>query len=102
MLPSRMDVLFNLVGLYARSGDRARARDLIETVLSRGADRAMVEEARESLLQPDLQDAQDLIQRQEDDEALRKFEAVPSATPRPGLRKELPGPDPRVPGAPGR
>jgi len=48
--PSRIDVVVNLAILYARTGDDARARDLVENVLARMGDREALEQAR-SLLQ---------------------------------------------------
>jgi tetratricopeptide (TPR) repeat protein len=46
MLPSRIDILMNLAALYARKGDSARARDLVENSLSRMNDPEAVERAR--------------------------------------------------------
>ncbi|HXH28133.1 MAG TPA: tetratricopeptide repeat protein, partial [Candidatus Polarisedimenticolia bacterium] len=36
LLPSRHDIVYNLVGLYARDGDRDKAQRLVEEVLDRG------------------------------------------------------------------
>ena len=46
LLPSRIDIVMNLAALYARKGDGARARDLVENVLARMNDREAVETAR--------------------------------------------------------
>src|SRR6185295_11566506 len=46
LLPSRIDIVANLAVLYARKGDSAVARDLVENVLARMNDREAVEQAR--------------------------------------------------------
>jgi tetratricopeptide (TPR) repeat protein len=46
LLPSRIDVLENLVLLYARTGNTARAHDLVENVLARMNDREALEQGR--------------------------------------------------------
>src|SRR5213592_1941940 len=46
LLPSRIDIVMNLAALYARKGDGARGRDLVENVLARMNDREAVETAR--------------------------------------------------------
>ncbi|HEU4403344.1 MAG TPA: tetratricopeptide repeat protein [Candidatus Polarisedimenticolia bacterium] len=49
LLPTRMDLPLNLVHLYLRAGDRARAQDLVDSVLSRGNDPVSLEAARLAL-----------------------------------------------------
>ena len=49
MLPARVDILTGLAMLYARKGDLARARDLVENVLARMNDREALEAARSRL-----------------------------------------------------
>jgi len=61
MLPARMDVVINLAGLYARSGERAKAQDLVENVLGRSDNRPAKEIGREILLQADLGRAAALV-----------------------------------------
>jgi tetratricopeptide (TPR) repeat protein len=46
LLPSRIDIVENLATLYARQGDGARARDLVDNVLAQMNDREALERAR--------------------------------------------------------
>ncbi len=46
LLPSRIDIVVNLAALYARMGDVARARDLVDNVLAQMNDPQAVETAR--------------------------------------------------------
>jgi tetratricopeptide (TPR) repeat protein len=89
LLPSRMDIVFNLVGLYARSGDRKKAEDLVDKVLSRTDDPALVADARESILQGDLAAASRLLQAGRVDETLEILRRVQASTRDPEFRAEL-------------
>src|SRR2546428_309684 len=72
LLPSRTDIVMNLASLYARKGDHARARELVENVLARMNDRAAVETAR------------NLIRIEERHNAARRSSAAPQTAERPG------------------
>jgi tetratricopeptide (TPR) repeat protein len=48
-MPSRMDVVYNLVALYLRSGDRSTAQGLTDHVLARSKDPQWLQRARQSL-----------------------------------------------------
>jgi len=89
LLPSRMDVVFNLAGLLARGGQPARARQLVEEVLARGADAEMLQAARESLLDGDIIAAQKLVEQQRFDEALQILDRVLATTRDPGMKQRL-------------
>jgi len=89
MLPSRMDVVFNLAGLLARSGQPERARHLVEEVLARGADPVMLQAARESLLDGDIIEAQKLVEQKRYDEALQLLDRVLATTRDPAMKTRL-------------
>lgn len=88
LLPSRMDIVFNLLGLYARRGDRLAAEALVE-VLDRQGDPALLADAHESLLQGDLITASRLMKKDRLDEALELLRQVRSRTRDAGLRADL-------------
>ncbi|MEE9292104.1 MAG: tetratricopeptide repeat protein, partial [Acidobacteriota bacterium] len=88
LLPSRMDIVFNLLGLYARQGDRTSAEALME-VLARQDDPALLADAGESLLQGDLIAASRLLKENRVDEALTLLRQVHSRTRDDGLRANL-------------
>ncbi|HKB07982.1 MAG TPA: tetratricopeptide repeat protein [Candidatus Polarisedimenticolia bacterium] len=89
MLPSRMDVVLNLASLYARTGEDARARDLVERVLDRSGDREMIAAGREILVQIELKEAQARIDRGELDGGVAIIEAALAKTSDAGLKKHL-------------
>src|SRR5207245_11440438 len=60
LLPSRMDIVMNLVGLYARGGDVSKARDLVDRVLARSGHPEELEAGREALLESEMQTDQQL------------------------------------------
>jgi tetratricopeptide (TPR) repeat protein len=89
LLPSRMEIAYNLALAYARSGARQKAADLIETTLVAGADAAMLENAREALLNEDLRQAEELLGDQKLEEALPILEQVRAKTSRDWRRTEV-------------
>ena len=89
MLPSRMDVVLNLAGLYARSGQRARAQDLVERLLARSGDRQAIEAGREILLEADLKEAETLVNKGDVDAGVALIKDVQSKTHDAGLRQRL-------------
>jgi tetratricopeptide (TPR) repeat protein len=89
LLPSRMDIVFNLVGLYARSGERRKAQHLIDEVLGRADDPALLADARESMLQGDLVVASRLLKEGRVDETLAILRRVQATTRDPELRGKL-------------
>ena len=89
LLPSRMDVVLNLAGLYARSGDGSGAKDLVERVLMRSSDRALLEAGREILLESDLKRAESLINSGDIDAGVAIIEDVRGKTQNADLRREL-------------
>ncbi len=89
LLPSRMDVAHNLALVYARTGQTARAEELIERVLIPQATPEQVENVREALLDEERRRAEELIDTQKLAEALPLLEAVKARTSRPQRRDEL-------------
>jgi tetratricopeptide (TPR) repeat protein len=89
LLPSRMDIVFNLVGLYARSGERRKAQHLIDEVLGRADDPVLLADARESMLQGELVVASRLLKEGRVDETLAILRRVQATTRDPELRGKL-------------
>jgi tetratricopeptide (TPR) repeat protein len=86
LLPSRMDIAFNLSLAYARTGQRAKAEALIERVLAREAEPQAVADAREALLDEDRRAAEELLGQQKLLEAIPLLEAVLAKTRDPGRK----------------
>ena len=89
MLPSRPDVVFHLVQLYARIGERDRARELTDSVLTRLADDATVRDAWRTILQGDLAAADRLIQDGRLDEGIEILERALATDMIPENREEI-------------
>ncbi len=89
MLPSRLDVVLNLAGLYARSGERAKARDLVERVLLRSGDRRTIETGQEILLEANLKTAETLINKGELEAGVEIIREVQGKTRDAALRRQL-------------
>ena len=88
MLPSRMDVVFHLLQLHARRGDRHRAEALME-VLSRNAEQEMVQFGREALLLADLPAAEKLFQEDRFDEGMKVLLEIRKQTRDDGLKQQI-------------
>jgi tetratricopeptide (TPR) repeat protein len=89
LLPSRTDVAFNLLALYARAGDLERARELFDSALSREADPVAVEAARGTLADARIVAAIARVDRGEVEPGLSELEAVRDETRDPDLRARL-------------
>ncbi len=89
LLPSRLDVVINLVGLYARSGEVARARDLVDRVLARSGHPEELEAGRELLLESQLKTAQTLADKGDVDAALKILKDVMAGTRDAALQRTL-------------
>ena len=89
MLPSRMEIVFHLMQLYARSDRRERAQSLMDDVLSRSASPKMVGFGREMLLRADLMKADLLFQESQYDEGLEILLQVQAATQDADLNADL-------------
>ncbi len=87
-LPARMDVVFNLIGLYARQGEPLAARALLD-VLARAGDPDLLADARESILQGDLVAAARHLEQGRVDDSLRLLRRVRSRTADRELRSDL-------------
>ena len=89
MSPTDYNVAVELALLYARHGDRERAVDLIERVVSKSDDPQMLKMARENLLLADLQRADDLRLAGKRDEALALIRSVRDQTSDADLKRRL-------------
>jgi tetratricopeptide (TPR) repeat protein len=89
LLPNRMDVAHNLAITYARTGQPAKAEELIERVLVPAGDAEKVESAREALLDEVQRRAEELIVDDKVEEALPLLEEVRTKTSRPDRRQAM-------------
>ncbi|HEY3568563.1 MAG TPA: tetratricopeptide repeat protein [Thermoanaerobaculia bacterium] len=89
LLPARMDVAHNLSLAYARTGQTAKAEDLIEHVLVPQATPEEIASAREGLLDEEHRRAEELVNAQKLAEALPVLESVQAKTSRPQRRAEI-------------
>ncbi len=80
LLPMRMDVAHNLAVAYARTGQTAKAEELIARVLVQKAKPEEVEDAREAVLDEEQRQAEELIEQQKLDEAVSRLTAVKAKT----------------------
>ncbi len=89
MMPSHLDVVINLAGLYARSGDRGKAQHLVERVLDRSGDRRAIDAGRVILEQADLKRADTLVGKGDYDAGVAILKEVRDRTRDPALRRQL-------------
>jgi tetratricopeptide (TPR) repeat protein len=89
LLPSRLDVAHNLAIAYARTGQPAKAEELIEGALVPGGDAEKIESAREALLDEEQRRAEELIADDKVAEALPLLEEVRTKTSRPERRQAM-------------
>ncbi len=89
LLPARMDVAHNLSLAYARTGQTAKAEDLIEHVLVPQATPEEIASAREGLLDEEHRRAEELVNAQKLAEALPVLESIKAKTSRPQRRAEI-------------
>lgn len=89
LLPSRMDVAHNLSLAYARTGQTAKAEELIERVLVPRATPEEIASAREGLLDEEHRRAEELVDAQKLTEALSALAAVKAKTSLPQRRAEI-------------
>jgi len=89
MLPSRMDVALNLAGLYARSGERSKAQDIVERVLRRSGNRQAFETGQEILLESDLKRAEELVNKGDVDAGVAIIKDVQAKTQNAALKRQL-------------
>lgn len=89
LLPSRMDITHNLAIVYAQSGERDKAEKLIHRMIAAKVETRYIENAREALLSEIHQQAEELIDQQKGEEAIRLLEEVRDKTTRPDRRTEI-------------
>lgn len=89
LLPGRSDVVLNLAALHARNGDRDRARAVMEPLLSRSKDPAMIELGRETLLQADYSRARSKMIQGDIEESVALFKTILAQTHDPVMKDTL-------------
>ena len=90
LMPSRQDFAFNLAVFYARSGQRAKAEELIENVLVPHKRLDLIAKARESVLLGAWEEIEnDLIKKGKLAEAAPRLEALLPQAPTPERRQAL-------------
>jgi tetratricopeptide (TPR) repeat protein len=89
-LPSRTDVLTDLIVLLARTGQTAGARSLLERALRpRTRDPEMLEYAEESLIEAEFNHAVNVYNAGRQDEAVAMLRDVADRTENPALRRKV-------------
>jgi tetratricopeptide (TPR) repeat protein len=88
LLPARDDIVLNLATLYARSGARDRARELVDGILRRSADPEIRAAGEEVLFRGDLEAAVALAESGRVGDGIRALRALRDATHHPTLREE--------------
>lgn len=89
LAPSQMDVAYNLAMLYAKHGDRAKALSIVDKVLVKSPDPDAPQQAREMILQTDLERASKLARSGRHAEALALVKGVHDATTNADLKRRL-------------
>jgi cytochrome c-type biogenesis protein CcmH/NrfG len=90
LLPGRIDVVHNLAIAYARTGRQAEAKELVDRVMTPAkADPALIDNAREALLDEEQDRAEELVGQQKLDEALPLLESILKRTSREDRRASL-------------
>jgi tetratricopeptide (TPR) repeat protein len=83
LMPTRLDVTHNLAELYAQSGQRGRAQDLIDRVLDRAEDPAMRAAGRSILFRGDLAEVEALVAKGDTAGAAARLRDLQAAAPGP-------------------
>jgi tetratricopeptide (TPR) repeat protein len=89
LLPSRMDVAHNLAVVYAQTGQRQKAEEVIARMVAARAPGHYVENAREAIVEEDHRQAEELVGQQKLAEALPLLETVRDRTQRAEKRAAL-------------
>jgi len=89
LLPTRVDIVLNLAGLYARNSQRARAQNLVDRVISRSDDAAMRAAGNEVLFRADLAAADALLSKGDTEAGLESLRVLVESAPTPGLKSEV-------------
>lgn len=89
LLPGRSDVVLNLAALHARNGDRDRARAVMEPLLSRSKDPAIIELGRETLLQADYSKARSKMIQGDIEGSVALFKTILAQTHDPVMKDTL-------------
>ena len=88
LLPARADIALNLASLYARSGQRSRAQDLVDRVVSRSDEPTTRAAGREVLFRADLAAAESLLAKGKLEAGLAGLRTLVESAPTPQLKSE--------------
>jgi tetratricopeptide (TPR) repeat protein len=88
-LPSRDDILFDLVVLHARAGNRSAAHNLVDGVLVHRAERDLLLQARRFLAEVDIQAASTLRREGQGEQAEALLREAAEQTDDPSIRSML-------------
>ena len=89
LLPARADIALNLAALYAQDGQRSRAQDLVDRIVSRSDDPEMRAAGREALFRADLAAADAQLAKGDSEAALGALQTLLELAPTPALRAEV-------------
>ncbi len=89
LLPGSVEIAFNLASLCARSGDAARARDLIDHVVSRSDDPEKRAAGADLLVRTEVAEALALISKGSLQAGLERLRLLREKAPTPELRGEI-------------
>jgi tetratricopeptide (TPR) repeat protein len=89
LLPSRMDIVFHLMQLYARGDRRDEAQRLMDDVFSRHADPARIAMARDMLLQADMMRAHRMIEEGRHEEGIAALEELRATSTSPKMQATI-------------
>jgi tetratricopeptide (TPR) repeat protein len=91
LAPADEEAAFYLVQLYARTGRRAEAQKLVDTVIAPAGNRQLLGHAREALLAAEIEEVRTLANARKYKEAIALAKSVMSRTSNPALVTHLAG-----------
>jgi tetratricopeptide (TPR) repeat protein len=89
LAPSRVDIAANLCLLYARGGQRVRARELYERVVSRSDDPALRLAGREAVFWGDVEDATRALDAGDRAAGLERLRSLAATAPSPAMKAQV-------------
>jgi tetratricopeptide (TPR) repeat protein len=89
LLPGRMDVAFNLMLAYARTGQRKKAEEVIDRVIAVHGEPAEAERARAAWTDEIYAEAERLVRQEKLEEAIPLLEEAAAKAPHPDKKQEI-------------
>jgi len=89
LAPGNQEAAFYLVQLYSRSGRRADALQLIDTIITPAGDREMIARSQESLLMADMLEVESLANADKLPEAVALAKTIIARTTNPALAEHV-------------